>query len=243
MGESMFRSVLAAAAAMASQATASAQEINYIDRLDAVRLETGAIHLGLFLNGERDGFFHLGWQLDGDELHVFDRSMLASMEIYETMDVRLAARDLSPRSVDIRFHSGLNIFDFDVDFQDGSVSNTITATRPRGQNSVQPLTAALPDGTLARVTAFVIPATMEMTVGESLSLTWYAPLTHAVSEVTLTAIETVDVETPAGTYTTTRIELRGGSPENDIFVDQDSGEVVRIDVLGQDMRFLRLADD
>lgn len=239
----MFRSVLAAAAAIASCATASAQEINFVDRIDPARLETGSIHLGLFFNGERDGFFHLGWQMDGDELHVFDRSMLASMEIYETMDVRLAARDLSPRTIDIRFHSGLDIFDFDVDFSEGSVSNTITTNRPRGQSGVQPLSAPLPDDSLARVTAFVIPATMEMAVGESLSLTWYAPLTHTVSDVTLTAVETVDIETPAGPYTTTRIELRGGSPENDIFVDQETGEVVRIDVLGQDMRFLRLADN
>ena len=185
----------------------------------------------------------MGWQLDGDELHVFDRSMLASMEIYETMDVRRSANDLSPRTVDIRFHQGLDIFDFDVDFSDGSVSNTITATRPRGQSGVQPLTAPLPDDTLARVTTFVIPGTMDMAVGESLSLTWYAPLTHTVSDVTLSAMETVDIETPAGPYTTTRIELRGGSPENDIFVDQETGDIVRIDVLGQDMRVLRMSND
>ena len=72
---------------------------------------------------------------------------------------------------------------------------------------------------------------------------WYALLSHGVAQITLSAVERVEIETPAGPFTTTRIELRGGAPENDIFVDTESGDIVRIDVLGQDMSFLKLADD
>lgn len=239
----MFRSLLSACAAFIWFSSAHAQEVDYLDRIDRERLASGEIHLGLFLNGQRDGFFHLGWQLDGDDIHAFDRSMLASQEIYETMDVRLAANDLSPRSADIRFHAGLDIFEFDVDFEPNSVSNTITATRPLGEDSTQTLSAPLPDGTLARVTAFILPATMRLEVGESMRFDWYAPLSHGVAQITLSAVERVEIETPAGPFTTTRIELRGGAPENDIFVDAESGEIVRIDVLGQDMSFLKLAAD
>ena len=239
----MFSSLLSACAAFIWFSSAHAQEVDYLDRIDRERLASGEIHLGLFLNGQRDGSFHLGWQLDGDDIHAFDRSMLASQEIYETMDVRLAANDLSPRSADIRFHAGLDIFEFDVDFEPNSVSNTITTTRPRGEDSTQTLSAPLPDGTLARVTAFILPAIMHLEVGESMRFDWYALLSHGVAQITLSAVERVEIETPVGPFTTTRIELRGGAPENDIFVDTESGDIVRIDVLGQDMSFLKLADD
>lgn len=39
------------------------------------------------------------------------------------------------------------------------------------------------------------------------------------------------------------IELCGGVLENDIFVDMESGDIVCIDVFGQDMFFLKFVDD
>ena len=237
----MLRLILALSAATALQ-SAQAEDINIVDRIDHDRLASGSLHLGLFLNGEQDGFMRLGWTVEDGQVHAYDRSMLASQEIFETMEARLSAETLRPESIDIRFHSGANIFEFDVDFADGSVSNEITATRPDGQSGAQMLSAEFPDDGLARLTAFLIPAVIDMEIGERIAFTWFAPMSNSVAEVSLTAMDTAEVETPAGHYTTTRIELRGGSPENDIFVDQTSGEIVRIDVLGQDMSFLKLAE-
>jgi hypothetical protein len=59
--------------------------------------------------------------------------------------------------------------------------------------------------------------------------------------VTVTAFEGGAVDTPAGRYEDTlRLEVRGTQPENDIFVSD--GEVVRIDVIGRPMTFLRRPD-
>ena len=65
---------------------------------------------------------------------------------------------------------------------------------------------------------------------------------HGVAQITLSAVERVEIETWQALYDHAH-ELRGGAPENDIFVDTESGDIVRIDVLGQDMSFLKRADD
>ena len=47
------------------------------------------------------------------------------------------------------------------------------------------------------------------------------------------------ISTPAGDFDTIRYEIRGGSPDNDVYVTRgENRRVVRIDVVGQDMQFL-----
>ena len=64
----------------------------------------------------------------------------------------------------------------------------------------------------------------------------------AYEAVTLTAMEIVSIDTPAGRFDAVRIEQRGGTPANDIYVDEASGRVVRIDVVGQPVQYLALPD-
>ena len=59
----MFSSLLSACAAFIWFSSAHAQEVDYLDRIDRERLASGEIHLGLFLNGQRDGSFHLAGSL------------------------------------------------------------------------------------------------------------------------------------------------------------------------------------
>ena len=49
------------------------------------------------------------------------------------------------------------------------------------------------------------------------------------------------VETPTGQFDTLIYELRGGAPENDIFVSTgENPKIVRIDVIGQPLQFLAI---
>ena len=236
------KSMIAAAAAMvAMTASASAQVDDWLARADTDRLQAGEVHLGLYLNGERDGFMRLGWFLDGDTLNFYDRSMLASAELYETMRGELNAADFAPRSVEIRLHQQSTIFGFDVAFADNAVTGTFSREVPGQGVADRPIDAALPEDAIARASFFILAAIAPMDVGESYTFDWYAPMSMAVEAVTVTAVEEVEVETPAGTFQTVRLEQRGGSPANDLFVDRETGRIVRIDIGGQPMQFLALA--
>ena len=211
-----------------------------VDHLDASGLSRGGFHLGLFVDGEQGGFMRLGWEANGEYLDVFDRSMLAGQELYETMEVRLGVHDLAPVETRIRFHQGATVFNIDVTYDDAGVHNQVVIVNPGEEDREMLLETPLPEGTVPRVAAFVAASLLTLGEGETVGFSWYAPMTHAVEDVSFTYSGLEKVDTPAGQFQARRYELRGGAPENDIFVDEQSGQVVRIDVLGQDMQFLAL---
>ena len=159
-------------------------------------------------------------------------------EIYETQEARVRLADLEPVSVDIRFHQGGHYFVIDGDFEPGRVTGRTRVVRP-GQEAVNhAIDTPLPDGAILRASFFILAAALPMEIGDEVSFRWYAPLGNSTADVTLSAVEAVQVETPAGRFATYRIEQRGGTPANDIFIDRETGRIVRIDIGGQPMRFV-----
>lgn len=233
----------ALAAATLCAGLAQAQVEEWVARVDRDALEHGELHLGLFYEGEADGFMRFGWDRNGDQITVWDRSMFASGELYESMEVNLSADDLSPQNFHIQFHQGSMIVILDGIYEDGRVHGSMQRSVPGQADASRDFEAELPANAWARATTFVFAAVAPMQVGESFSYTWYSPMSGGTEDVTLTAVEAVEVETPAGTYQTVRIEQRGGSPDNDIFVDTESGTIVRIDIGGMPMQFLALPDE
>jgi hypothetical protein len=234
--------IAAGLAACVSTSVAHAQLDEWVDRIDRVALESGEIHLGLFYEGEADGFMRLGWNTQDNVVSLFDRSMWASNELYESLEGTLAADNFAPDSFSIRFHRQSAYFLLDVNYQPGRVEGTTRVIRPGQETAERPISADIPEGTIARAAMFLFAAVTPMDVGESVSFDWFSPMTGAVEAVTLTAVDEQQVETPAGTFQTVRLEQRGGSPANDIFVDTASGRIVRIDIDGQPMQFLALPD-
>jgi hypothetical protein len=217
---------------------AAAQDEDWRSRLDRAALATGDIYLELQYEGQADGFMRFGWHADGDEIAIYDRTMWASREIYETQEARVRLADLEPVSVDIRFHQGGHYFVIDGDFEPGRVTGRTRVVRP-GQEAVNhAIDTPLPDGAILRASFFILAAALPMEIGDEVSFRWYAPLGNSTADVTLSAVEAVQVETPAGRFATYRIEQRGGTPANDIFIDRETGRIVRIDIGGQPMRFV-----
>jgi hypothetical protein len=232
----------ALAVATACVGVAQAQVEDWVARVDRDKLEHGELHLGLFYDGEQDGFMRFGWDRNGDQITVWDRSMFASGELYETMQVNLSAEDLSPQDFHIRFHRQSMIVVLDGTYEEGRVHGSVQRSMPGQPDSHSDFEAELPANAWARATTFVFAAVAPMQVGESFSYTWFSPMSGRTEDVTLTAVEAVEVETPAGVFQTVRIEQRGGSPANDIFVDTQSGTIVRIDIDGMPMQFLALPE-
>jgi hypothetical protein len=242
-GFAMKMKILAAILAVCvSTNVAHAQLDEWVERIDRAALESGEIHLGLFFEGESDGFMRLGWHTEDNVVTLFDRSMWASSEFYESLEGSLAADSFAPDTFSIRFHRQSDYFLLNVDYRPGHVEGQVQIIRP-GQDVVErPISVDIPDGTIARAALFLFAAVTPMEVGESVSLNWFSPMGGAVEAVTLSAVGEEEVETPAGTFQAMRLEQRGGSPANDIFVDTVSGRIVRIDIDGQPMQFLALPE-
>ena len=232
----------AISAAIICSGAAGAQDASWRDRADPERYEAGEMHLGLFYDGEREGSMRYGWRVEGDTLHIYDRTMWGSREIYESFEAEMAADDLDPQSLSIRFYQESAILYIDAGFAPGRVEGERRIQQPLQDIQAAPFETELPEGALIRGAAFMLAGAVPLAVGDQVEFPWYAPLSGQTATVTLTAVETVQIETPAGAFDTIRIELRGGSPDNDIYVDQASGRVVRIDVLGQPMQFLALPE-
>ncbi|WP_323760925.1 hypothetical protein [Maricaulis sp.] len=222
---------------------AEGQSSDWRSRMDRDALAAGEIYLELQFEGEADGFMRLGWQVEGDEIAIYDRTMWASREIYETMEARIRLADLEPVSVDIRFHQGGQYFETAGTFEPGRVTGSTRLVRPGQPDTLHAIDTGLADGAILRASFFVLTAALPMELGEEVAFSWYAPMGNTTADITLRAVEAVVIETPAGTFNTHRIEQRGGTPANDIFVDRDTGRIVRIDIGGQPMRFVASATD
>lgn len=88
-----------------------------------------------------------------------------------------------------------------------------------------------------------MPLVLPETDGSETAFRWYGPLGNAFADVTITARPGGMIETPAGSFDTIRYEIRGGTPDNDVYVTRgEERRVVRIDVIGQDMQFLAVPE-
>lgn len=213
----------------------------------AARLpDSGALNLRLINAGEEDGFMRLGWRRNGDRIELFDRTMMVSSDVYESMTAAMTSDDFAPLDTLILWHQDTAILTVETLAEPGRATGTRTVLRPMQGVEHAPLDVELPDGVMPRAATFVFAPFLDLEPGESLTYDWYAVLSNSVATVTVTAFDGGPVDTPAGRYEETlRLEVRGATPEdqiplNDIYVT--GGEVVRIDVVGQDMTFLRRAE-
>ncbi len=199
--------------------------------------DRGEFFLGLFNGGERDGFMRLGWIKTEDGVILYDRTMMPSAEVYETLAFNLTP-SLEFDTVHLEFHRGTTYMNLDLEFADGRMTGNRVILRLEDVET-HPVDAEVPAGTLPRPVAFLMPLVMGEAEGTAESFHWYGPLGNAFADVTVTAYPGGEISTPAGDFDTIRYEIRGGLPDNDVYVTRgDNRRVVRIDVVGQDMQFL-----
>ena len=203
--------------------------------------DSGEMHLQMLVEGEPDGFMRLGWQRDEDAglIRFYDRTMWASRQIYETVEGSIDDRTAAPVDIDITFFQQTGILDVEASEQGGVMVGSRRFTRPGADDQSAPIETPVTDGMIMRGAAFFLSQTLPLEIGDSVTFDWFAPLGGSAATVTLTLADGGTIETLSGTHDTIRIEVRGGSPDNDIYVTANDGvrEVVRIDVLGQPMRF------
>ncbi|WP_299321338.1 hypothetical protein [Parasphingopyxis sp.] len=233
--------MIALAALILAPATVAQAQYGVGARTAAALPERGEFFLGLFNDGERDGFMRLGWIKQEDGVILYDRTMMPSTEVYETLAFNLAP-DLQFETIHLEFHRGTSYMNLDLEFADGRATGNRVILRLEDVE-VQPVDEAIPEGTLPRPIAFIMPLVMGEEEGVQESFHWYGPLGNAFADVTVTAYPGGMIDTPAGRFDTVRYEIRGGTPDNDVYVTRgDDRRVVRIDVIGQDVQFLAVSE-
>ncbi len=233
---------LIAGLAMGLAGTASVCAQSIAERANHAELAEGGFNLGLFVDGERDGFMRFGWYTDADGVHLWDRSMIVSSSDYESFAALLDPVDLTPRTVDLRYHSGTHYYLVDAAFADGQVTGSRSLHGPGEPAQLQPIDHERRDGAIVRGAVFMLAPVLDLEPGDSVSFDWWVPLRDVHETVSLTATDVVEIDTPAGRFEAVLIEQRGGTPGNDIYVDRESGRVVRIDVVGRPVQYLALPD-
>ncbi|MEM8694965.1 MAG: hypothetical protein AAGE05_02965 [Pseudomonadota bacterium] len=219
---------------------ALAQE-NLGARTAAALPERGEFFLGLFNDGERDGFMRLGWIKREDGVILYDRTMMPSAQVYETLAFNLTP-NLEFDTVHLEFHRGTSYINLDLEFVDGRATGNRVILRLEDVET-QPVNEEIPPGTLPRPVAFIMPLTLAEEEGAETAFHWYGPLGNVFADVTITAYPGGRIRTPAGRFDTIRYEIRGGTPDNDVYVTRgENRRVVRIDVLGRDMQFLAVPE-
>lgn len=237
-----FNRILVAGLALGLTGFSATQAQSIGERANRAELVGGGFNLGLFVDGERDGFMRYGWYTDEEGVHLWDRSMIVSRSDYESFSALLDPADLTPRRVDLRYHSGTRYYLVDAVFEDGQVSGSRNLHGPAEPTQSQPIDHPVREGAVVRGAVFMLVPVLDLEPGDSISFDWWIPMRDSFETVTLTAFEPESVETPAGLFDAVRIELRGTTPGNDLFVAVDSGRLVRLDVVGQPVQYLALPD-
>ncbi|MBC2777279.1 hypothetical protein [Parasphingopyxis marina] len=203
--------------------------------------DRGEFHLGLFNGGEADGTMRLGWIKRDDGILLYDRTMMPSDGVYEVVTFDLAP-DFTFRDAHILYYRGVAHLEVDLDFDGSHVTGRRTIHRLE-EMTVEEVDLELPENSLPRPIAFLMPMVLSAEDGAETVFPWFGPLGNAMADVTVTARPGGTIETPAGSFDTIRYEIRGGAPDNDVYVTRGvDRRVVRIDVVGQDMQFLALPD-
>lgn len=236
----MKKFVLPLLAAVSVAAPAFAQE-DWRSEAVAALPESGEMHLQLIYQDEADGFMRLGWMRDTETgvIHFYDRSMWAGPEIFETMSGSVDLETLAPIEASVRFHQQSAIMTVEARAENGVMVGGRTMMRPLAGEQSAPINVPLTDGMLMRASVFFLSQTMPLDVGDSIAFDWFSSIGGAAGSVSITAFDGGNIDTLSGNHDTIRLELRGAAPENDIYVTDNEGvrQVVRIDILGQPMRF------
>ncbi|MEX0298969.1 MAG: hypothetical protein AB3N28_07850 [Kordiimonas sp.] len=191
--------------------------------------------------GKEAGGMTYGWHKEGDTYVVADRSEMQP-NILETAKGVIDAKTLLPKSVVIDFAMGDDKMDFDFSWDKNKRTGTVKTLRG-GKANTHNIDTAEEFGAPLRLAVIGMVAAFPVTETFEANLPWFNTLANKVEMITLKATGSETVEAPAGTFDTYKVAIQGGTPENVVYVTKSlPRKIVRIDVVGQPMHFLRNKD-
>lgn len=208
--------------------------------VDISKIEYGPIRFQLVQDDEVKGGMYYEIERRDNDLVIHDGTTLMP-DVRESLTAVIDAATLAPKSIVVDGDFSRTIFDADLQFTDESVSGAYTLKQPADiAKTARPFEMEMQDDAILRASFFGLSAGLPLEVGASYAFSWFSTLARNFAPATfsITGVETIEV--PAGAFEIFVGELKA-QPENVIYITtQAPHRVVRIDVIGQDMRFERL---
>jgi len=225
----------------ASQAGANeAKPQSWQSLVDMTRADLSSFSLKMINDGVEVGSMTYGWTLDGNRYIVSDRTEMQP-NILETAQGVINAKTLLPENITIDFAVGENKRKYDVAWADGGRTGGVVISGPDAETRTVDFADPEHPSSALRLSIFGLIAGLPLKEGFSVKLPWYNTLSNKLQNIELIHAGIVTVNTPAGTFDAHKIDLKGGTPENIVYVSTSLPQkIVRIDVVGQPMHFERL---
>lgn len=220
--------------------TSMAQSEGWQALIDMKRADMSTFSMKMINDGEDAGGMTYGWQRDGNTFVIKDRTEMKPNVLETAMGV-IDARTFLPLSNDIDFAVGASRNVFDLEWENGALKGEVRISSEGAEPRVVDISNAEHPESALRLSIFGLIAGLPLAEGFSVDIPWYNTLSNSIESITLAHTGFETVETPAGTFETHKVHIQKGTPENMVYVTRAMPHrIVRIDVLGRPMHFVRL---
>lgn len=208
--------------------------------VDMSRADVATFSMKMINNGTEVGSMTYGWTRDGNRYVIKDRTEMQP-NILETAEGVIDASTLLPLSIGINFAVGENKRKYDIAWKDSERTGGVVVSQPGVDARTVDFSNPEHPPSALRLSIFGVVAGLPLGEGFALKLPWYNSLSNTVQNIALVHDGITTIETPAGSFEAHKIDLKGGTPENIIYVSTSLPQkIVRIDVVGQPLHFVRL---
>jgi hypothetical protein len=226
-----------AMAALLLTPSANAEDKDWRSQFDISRADLSFMKLTLFNEGKAAGRMEYEWERIGDTYVIKDLSQMEP-NILETAKGVIDAETLLPRSIYVDFAMGASKMIIDLGWQGSHMTGSFSMTRENQDAQVREADEKIEAPLRLAVIGMVSALPLEP--GYSLDMPWYNSLGRQQQSITLEVIGEELVEAPAGVFDTYKVAIKGGTPENVVYVTKAMPrKIARIDVVGQPIYFLR----
>lgn len=234
----MKRHTFAAAMLLAAGALpTTAADHTWNKGLDLSSADLSTFRLILMNEGAEAGDMTYGWRKMGEHYVIEDRTTMEP-NIVETAKAMVDGKTLLPQSVAINFIMGESFMNVDLGWNGLNRHGKIVSKRAGGEETVRDIDLVEDNPAPLRLAVIGFVAAMPLEDGFHSSFDWFNTLANRVETVKIDVTGTRAIETPAGTFDTYVVELRGATPENIVYVSKEKPRrIVRIDVVGRPMYF------
>ena len=208
---------------------------------DASLVPQGEARFDLTVGGEVKGDWYVSRRRsEAGDLVIIDATTLYP-DIRETAAFVIDGKTLAPKRLVIDADFSRSILDAKLAVEGDKIVGEYEVKKPDAVDKrTIPFSAPIPSGVSFRGAIFHLLPTLPAKVGATYETQWFNSLTGKLEDIRIETTKKVPVETPAGKFNALRIEVIGGSVENVVYVSESpKRDIVRVDVVGRDMIFLR----
>ncbi|WP_417449497.1 hypothetical protein [Kordiimonas sp.] len=192
--------------------------------------------------GVEAGAMEYGWTRIGDRYLVEDRTHMVP-DTLESASALIDAQTLLPYNVMIKFSMTRSMMNVDLRWADGHRRGQMITRGTDKSETVRDIDLVEDKHAPLRMAAIGFIAAMPLDEGYRTSFDWFNTMANRVEKVRVAVASRTRVSSPAGTFVSHKVELRGVAPGNNLYITAAKPRrIVRIDVVGQDMYFLRAPD-